>query len=101
MTTYRGERDGHGRRIAVVAARFNEVVTAKLVQGALAGLAEHGVSDEDVYVAWVPGAFEIAPVARRFGVGVLFSQLPRLGTLANLIAQYPPDCDEDSVRRAQ
>ena len=70
MTTYRGERDGHGRRIAVVAARFNEVVTAKLVHGALAGLAEHGVSDEDVDVAWVPGAFEIAPVARRFaGLG--------------------------------
>ena len=49
----------------MVAARFNEVVTAKLVEGALAGLAKHGVADDDVDVAWVPGAFEIPLVAER------------------------------------
>lgn len=64
MTTFRGERAGHGRRIAIVAARFNEVVTAKLVDGALAALAKHGADEVDV--AWVPGAFEIPIVARRF-----------------------------------
>jgi 6,7-dimethyl-8-ribityllumazine synthase len=64
VTTYRGERSGHGRRVAIVAARFNEVVTAKLVDGALAALAKHGATDVDV--AWVPGAFEIPAVARRF-----------------------------------
>ena len=52
--------------MAVVAARFNEMVTVKLVEGALAGLAKHGVRDEDVTLAWVPGAFEIPVVARRF-----------------------------------
>jgi 6,7-dimethyl-8-ribityllumazine synthase len=61
----RGDPAGSGRRVAVVAARFNEIVTTKLVDGAIAGLAKHGVRDEDVTVAWVPGAFEIPLVARR------------------------------------
>ena len=61
----RGSIEGAGRRVAIVAARFNEVVTAKLVEGALAGLAKHGVADDDVCVTWVPGAFEIPIVARR------------------------------------
>ena len=65
MTTYVGEHDGAGRHVAVVAARFNEIVTAKLVDGALAGLAKHGVADDAVDVAWVPGAFEIPVVASR------------------------------------
>ena len=65
MTTFVGVHDGSSRRIAVVAARYNEIVTAKLVEGALAGLAKHGVSDADVDVAWVPGAFEIPLAASR------------------------------------
>lgn len=63
MTTFVGDREGSGRRIAVVAARFNEIVTAKLVEGARSALAKHGVADDDVDVAWVPGAFEIPLVA--------------------------------------
>ena len=65
MTTYVGEHDGSDRRIAVIAARFNEMITGKLVEGALAGLAKHGVGTDDVDVAWVPGAFEIPLVASR------------------------------------
>ena len=65
MTTFAGRHDGSGRRVAVVAARFNEIVTAKLVDGALAALAKHGVADDAVDVAWVPGAFEIPAVASR------------------------------------
>jgi len=65
VTTFAGTRDGSGRRFAVVAARFNEIVTAKLVDGATAGLAKHGVSEDRVDVAWVPGAFEIPLVAER------------------------------------
>jgi len=65
VTTFVGVHDGAGRRIAVVAARFNEIVTGKLVDGAIAGLAKHGVLDESVDVAWVPGAFEIPLVASR------------------------------------
>jgi 6,7-dimethyl-8-ribityllumazine synthase len=67
----RGDLVGSGRRVAVVASRFNEMVTRKLVEGALAGLAKHGVDDDDVTVAWVPGAFEIPLAARRLaGSGV-------------------------------
>jgi 6,7-dimethyl-8-ribityllumazine synthase len=65
VTTYVGVHDGARRRIAVVAARFNEIVTARLVEGALAGLAKHGVADEHIDIAWVPGAFEIPLVASR------------------------------------
>ncbi len=60
----KGELDGAGLRIAIVVARFNEHVTSLLLQGALDGLAEHGVRDRDVTVAWVPGSFEI-PIAAK------------------------------------
>jgi 6,7-dimethyl-8-ribityllumazine synthase len=65
VTTFDVEPAGGGRRIAVVAARFNEVVTGRLVQGALDGLRSFGVAADDVDVAWVPGAFEIPLIARR------------------------------------
>lgn len=51
--------------MAIVVARFHEHVTAKLLEGALGGLRAHGVADEAVDVAWVPGAFEIPLVAKR------------------------------------
>jgi 6,7-dimethyl-8-ribityllumazine synthase len=61
----RGDAVGEGRHIAIVVARFHEHVTAKLLDGALGGLRAHGVADEAVDVAWVPGAFEIPLVAKR------------------------------------
>jgi 6,7-dimethyl-8-ribityllumazine synthase len=61
----RGTGDGAGLRVGIVAARFNEVVTAPLVEGALAGLARGGVADDAITVVWVPGAFEIPLVAER------------------------------------
>jgi len=60
----RGGLEGEGLRIGIVVARFNESITARLLEGARAGLADHGVLDRDVTVVWVPGAFEIPPVAR-------------------------------------
>ena len=66
MSVFEGPPRGEGRRIAIVAARFNEAISRKLVDGALAGLAALGVPTDDVDVAWVPGAFEIPLVARRF-----------------------------------
>lgn len=50
---------GEGRRIAIVAARFNELVVDKLVAGAQEGLAHHGVPTDQVDLVWVPGAFEL------------------------------------------
>ena len=69
MKLLRGTPDGAGRRVAVVAGRYNELVTSKLVEGALAGLEKHGVRSDDITVAWVPGAFEIPLVAGRLAAG--------------------------------
>jgi len=65
VRTFPVKLEGRGRRFALVAARFNEVVVRQLVEGAEACLAKHGVADEDVDLAWTPGAFEIPMVARR------------------------------------
>ena len=65
MSEIRGDLHARGRRFAIAAARFNELVTRKLLEGALAALAAHGVAVEDVDVVWVPGAFELPLVARR------------------------------------
>jgi 6,7-dimethyl-8-ribityllumazine synthase len=79
--TFVGIHEGAGKRVAVVAARFNEAVTSKLVEGALAGLAQHGVSEDAVEVAWVPGAFEIPLVARRFAMSGRFDAVICLGAV--------------------
>ncbi len=79
--TFVGIHDGAGKRVAVVAARFNEAVTSKLVEGALAGLAHHGVSEDAVAVAWVPGAFEIPLIARRFAKSGRFDAVICLGAV--------------------
>jgi 6,7-dimethyl-8-ribityllumazine synthase len=81
MSVSRGELDGEGRRVAVVVARFHEQVTAKLLEGALAGLRSHGVADEAVDVAWVPGAFEIALVAKRMASGGAYDAVICLGAV--------------------
>ena len=64
-TELQGGLQGQGLRIGVVAARFNDFITSKLLEGARAALARHGVRDEDVTVARVPGSFEIPLVARK------------------------------------
>jgi 6,7-dimethyl-8-ribityllumazine synthase len=56
--------DGAGRRVGVAVARFNEVVTERLLDGALETLRAQGVADDDVTVAWVPGAFELPSACR-------------------------------------
>lgn len=63
--TYEGSLDGSRLRVAVVASRFNEPIGERLVTGALDGLRRHGVAEEDVFIAWVPGAFELPTVAAR------------------------------------
>jgi 6,7-dimethyl-8-ribityllumazine synthase len=81
MSVSRGEPAGEGRRVAVVVARFHEQVTAKLLDGALAGLRSHGVAEEAVDVAWVPGAFEIALVAKRMASGGAYDAVICLGAV--------------------
>jgi 6,7-dimethyl-8-ribityllumazine synthase len=65
MPEFHGLPSGAGRRIVVVASRFNEDVVKKLVDGALEALVKHGVAFDDIDVVWVPGAWELPIAARR------------------------------------
>jgi len=58
--------NGQGLRVAIAVARFNEVITKKLLDGALDTLERQGVRDSDITVAWVPGSFELPVVAKAF-----------------------------------
>jgi 6,7-dimethyl-8-ribityllumazine synthase len=60
----KGDLNGQGLRVAVVVARFNEVITRQLLTGAVETLSRHGISDDDISVAWVPGSFELPVVAK-------------------------------------
>jgi len=62
---YEGSLLGRGLKFGIVVGRFNEFITTKLLDGALDALKRHGVDDEGIEIAWVPGAFEIPLVARR------------------------------------
>jgi 6,7-dimethyl-8-ribityllumazine synthase len=81
VTEIRGTFDAHGRRFAVVAASFNEVVVGKLVEGAIACLRAHGVAEDDVVLAWVPGAFELPLAARRLAESGRFDGVLCLGAV--------------------
>ena len=59
-----GKLDGSGKRFAIVVARFNEFINAKLLGGAVDNLMRHGVADGDITVVWTPGAFEIPLIAK-------------------------------------
>jgi 6,7-dimethyl-8-ribityllumazine synthase len=61
----RGRFDASGRRVAVVASRFNEVVTKRLVEGAVDALRQHGVAPEAIDIYWVAGAFEVPQLAAK------------------------------------
>ncbi|HHY28361.1 MAG TPA: 6,7-dimethyl-8-ribityllumazine synthase [Desulfitobacterium dehalogenans] len=65
MMTYEGKLIAEGLKFGIVAARFNEFITNKLVGGALDALRRHGTAESDIEIAWVPGAFEIPLVAQK------------------------------------
>jgi 6,7-dimethyl-8-ribityllumazine synthase len=65
MAEFAGLPSGAGRRVAVLASRFNEPIVKKLVDGALEALLKYGVVFEDIDVVWVPGAWELPVAARR------------------------------------
>src|SRR5271157_2846455 len=60
-----GKLLGKGKKVAIIASRFNDFITARLMEGALDALGRHGVSDKDITIYRVPGAFEIPSVAKR------------------------------------
>ena len=60
-----GDMQGEGLRVAIVVATFNEFITSRLLDGARAALSRHGVREDDVSVAYVPGSFELPLVAKK------------------------------------
>jgi 6,7-dimethyl-8-ribityllumazine synthase len=72
---------GTGLKVAVVVSRFNEFITDKLLSGATDTLVRHGIRDADVEVAWVPGSFEIPPVAQRLAASGKFDAVICLGAV--------------------
>ena len=65
MSLFEGMLLGKGLKFGVVASRFNEFITRKLLEGAQDAMLRHGVGQEDIDVAWVPGSFEIPIVAKK------------------------------------
>ena len=62
---FEGNLNAEGLRVGIVVARFNEFISSKLLGGSLDALIRHGAQDQDIEIAWVPGAFEIPLVAKR------------------------------------
>ena len=60
----KGDMNGQGRNVGIVVARFNEIITRKLLDSAVETLIRYGVRDEDISVSWVPGSFELPVVAK-------------------------------------
>ncbi len=81
MNETRGTFDARGRRFAVVAASFNEIVVRSLLQGALDCFRAHGVSDDDLHVVWVPGSFEVPLTAKRLAQSGMFDGIVCLGAV--------------------
>ncbi len=81
MAEFNGTPRGEGRRVVVVASRFNETITRPLVDGALEALVAHGVTFDDIDVVWVPGAWELPLAARRALASGRYDALVALGAV--------------------
>ena len=81
MRVHDGAGVAAGRRFAVVVSRFNQPVTSRLLDGALDAFRRHGVTDEDLEVAWAPGAFEIPLAALRLARSGAFDAVVCLGAV--------------------
>jgi 6,7-dimethyl-8-ribityllumazine synthase len=78
---YEGHFSAQGLKFAIVVSRFNELITSKLLGGALDALRRHGAKDEDIDVAWVPGAFEIPLIARKMAESGKYDAVIALGAV--------------------
>lgn len=81
MKVWEGNFTAKGRRVAFVASRFNELVVSKLIEGARDVLIRHGIKDDDLTLAWVPGAFEIPLVSGRLAASGQFDAVIALGAV--------------------
>lgn len=79
MKIYQGKLTGKGLKVGVVVARFNEFITQKLLSGCQDALTRHGVAEDDIEIAWVPGAFEIPLVAKKMAESGNYDAIVALG----------------------
>ena len=97
MKVLEGNYTGKGIKVGIVAARFNEFITSKLVSGALDGLKRHEVEEEDIELAWVPGAFEIPLVAKKMADSKKYDAVICLGAvIRGATSHYDYVCNEVS-----
>lgn len=95
MKTFEGKLVNEGIKVGIVAARFNEFITGKLLEGALDGLIRHDVSKDDIDIAWVPGAFEIPLVAACMAQTKKYDALICLGAvIRGATSHYDYVCSE-------
>ncbi|HYK73197.1 MAG TPA: 6,7-dimethyl-8-ribityllumazine synthase [Pseudoneobacillus sp.] len=78
---FEGHLVGTGLRVGIVVGRFNEFITSKLLSGAQDALKRHGVNEENVDIAWVPGAFEIPVIAQKMAKSNNYDAVITLGTV--------------------
>ena len=86
---------GSGLKVGIVVGRFNEFITSKLLGGALDGLKRHGVDENDVDIAWVPGAFELPLIAKKLVNTGKYDAVIGLGTvIRGATSHYDYVCNE-------
>ncbi len=97
MKVYEGSLVSKGIKVGIVAARFNEFITSKLLSGAMDALTRHEVKEEDIHVAWVPGAFEIPLIASKMANSKKYDAVICLGAvIRGNTTHYDYVCNEVS-----
>ena len=97
MNILEGKVVAEGMKVGTVVARFNEFITSKLLSGAIDGLVRHDVNEDDVDVAWVPGAFEIPLVASKMAKSRKYDAVICLGAvIRGSTSHYDYVCNEVS-----
>ncbi len=81
MNTFEGKLVSEDIKVGIVCARFNEIIVSKLLSGAVDGLVRRGVKDDDIDVAWVPGAYEIPLVAKKMAESGKYDAVIALGAV--------------------
>lgn len=102
MKTLEGKLVAEGMKVGIVASRFNEFIVSKLVSGAVDGLIRHNVNDDDISVAWVPGAFEISVIADKMAKSGKYDAVICVGAvIRGATSHYDYVCNEVSKGIAQ
>lgn len=97
MKVFEGNLVSKKIKVGIVAARFNEFITSKLLSGALDGLKRHNVEEDDISVAWVPGAFEIPLIASKMAKSGKYDAVICLGAvIRGSTTHYDYVCSEVS-----